>query len=336
VKNVWLLLALAACPRSGNKTIEPTQKKDARLLAPDDGSAATVELPPAPPLPEVPKGLPPVEITATPELVAFGAAMFAEPRLSSTGKLSCATCHDPDKDYSGTRQPTAAGQMNLRRTMALANVAWNKELGWDGRYGTLDDQLAAHVTGQLGDPAAAATRLVDDPTYRAHVARTSSTLLAALRAFVLTRYEGGSTWDREEGLPVRGTTKEQAERAAGYALFMGKAQCAVCHPPPLYTDNGYHRLGLIASHDEGRGRIDPKQQGAFATPTLRGAARRPAFFHDGSAQTLDAAIDWHLAGGTGQSADPKIIDPALKKIALSADERAQLGAFVRALTRDAP
>lgn len=320
-----LLLVLAACPRGKDKTIEPTQKKDARAGAADDG--ATAELPPAPPVPPVPKGLPPPETTLSPEAVALGAALFAEPRLSSTGKLSCASCHDPDKDYSGSRQPTAANQMNLRRTMALTNLAWRKMYGWDGRYTSLDDQLAAHITGQLGDPAAAMLRLADDHVYYAHFARTpGGTIVTGLRAFVLTRYDGDSPWDREEDGP-------KGEHAAGYALFMGKAQCGVCHPPPLYTDNAFHRLGLIQSHDEGRGRVDAKEQGAFATPTLRGAARRPAFFHDGSATTLDAAIDWHLAGGTGQGADPKIIDPALKKITLSADERAQLGAFVRALTQ---
>src|SRR5207302_4014554 len=132
-----------------------------------------------------------------------------------------ATCHDPDKDYSGTRQVTAAGQMNLRRTMALANLAWKQELGWDGRYATLDEQLAAHVVGQLGDPAAATLRLADDATYRAHVTRTSATLLAALRAFVVTRYDGDAPWDREESGP-------KGKHAAGYALFMGKAPGAAC------------------------------------------------------------------------------------------------------------
>jgi cytochrome c peroxidase len=121
-----------------------------------------------------------------------------------------------------------------------------------------------------------------------------------------------------------------ADVKAGYQLFLGKAQCATCHPPPLYTDNGFHRLGLIALKDEGHGRVDPAAAGAFATPTLRGAANRSSFFHDGSATSLDAAIAWHLDGGTGQGADPGIVD--LKKIALSETERAQLGAFVRALS----
>lgn len=322
MRYAWLLLVLAACPKHSEKTIEPAQKKDAGSAG---SGSAVVELPPAPPLPEVPKGLPPIDVKVTPEAVALGAALFADPRLSSTGKISCASCHDPEHDYSGPRQPTAANQMNLRRTAALANLAWKTSFGWDGRYDSIAGQLAAHITGQLGDPAAAAMRINDDPIYQAHFARAQVTSEAALAAFVLTRYDGDSSWDREEAGP-------KGEHAAGYALFMGKAQCGVCHPPPLYTDNSFHRLGLIASHDEGRGRIDPKQQGAFATPTLRGAARRPAFFHDGSATTLDAAIDWHLAGGTGQGADKSIVD--LRRVTLSETERAQLGAFVRALTGD--
>jgi cytochrome c peroxidase len=76
--------------------------------------------------------------------------------------------------------------------------------------------------------------------------------------------------------------------------------------------------------------------GAFATPGLRGAAARTTMFHDASAANLDAAIDWHLDGATGQSADRSIIDPALKPVKLTTDERAKLGAFVRALTKPSP
>ncbi|MBA3502793.1 MAG: hypothetical protein H0T65_20695 [Deltaproteobacteria bacterium] len=57
---------------------------------------------------------------------------------------------------------------------------------------------------------------------------------------------------------------------------------------------------------------------------------RVAFFHDASAKTLDEAIDWHLAGGVGHNADPSIVE--VKKVTLTAQERVQLGAFVRALT----
>ena len=64
----------------------------------------------------------------------------------------------------------------------------------------------------------------------------------------------------------------------------------------------------------------------------RGAALHPPYFHDGSAATLEAAIDWHLAGGVGQGAGRDVIDPALVPVTLTPPEREQLIAFVRALS----
>jgi len=215
---------------------------------------------------------------------------------------------------------------------ALVNLAWHDALAWDGRFGSFAELVGPHAQGQLGlDLATAVARIADVPGYRAHFTRvggaTAAAASKALEAFVMTRYVGDAPWDRMERSP-----DAAADIKAGYQLFNNKAQCGVCHTPSHYTDHRYHRLGLIASPDEGRGKTDPAQKGAFKTPTLRGAAQREGFFHDASAETLEAAIDWHLAGGTGQKADRSIIDPALKKVSLAPKEREQLLAFVRALT----
>jgi cytochrome c peroxidase len=335
VTRLFLALAvtlLAGCPHRGDNKPTPVTRDDAALAS----DAAPIVLAPAPPLPEVPNGLPPLGDRAaiTANAVAFGDALFDEPRLSSTGAIKCATCHDPAHGFSGTpHQSTAGGKPNLRRAPSLVNLAWQSDFGWDGRYTSLTEQLAAHIKGQMGDDVQAAmTRLADVPAIRAHLARVEGSsppdaAIAALSAFVLTRYDGDAPWDRDER-----SGDAPADIKAGYQLFTGKAQCSVCHTPPLYTDLRYHRLGLIASKDEGRGKVDPAEAGAFRTPTLRGAATRSAFFHDGSATSLDAAIDWHLAGGVGQGADASIIDPALKPITLSAGDRAKLVAFVHALS----
>jgi cytochrome c peroxidase len=327
---------LVACGHGhdSKQTIEPSRKKDAgsRFLPTDD---AVAELPPAAPVPTVPGGLPSIVPPAmvTSNAIALGQALFAEPRLAGDGKTSCATCHDPTHGFGGSgRQSTDGGQPNLRRAPALVNLAWKHEFAWDGRYTALSEQLAPHIKGQLGRELADSVPALDaDPILHAHFARcggaTADIAFAALEAYVLTRYAGDAPWDRVERTP-----DASAELKAGYALFASKAQCATCHTPPLYTDLGYHRLGLITVHDEGRGRIDKGQAGAFATPTLRGAADRVAFFHDGSATSLDAAIDWHLAGGTAQGADRSIVD--LKPVTLTPAERAELGAFVRALTAE--
>jgi cytochrome c peroxidase len=328
-KALALVLAVAGC---GGKP-EPVQKKDDAAVR--TASDAELALPPAPPLPPIPAGLPPVDLpaTVTPEAVALGELLFWDPRVSSTGKLACATCHDPARGFAaGKRLDTATGKPYPRRAPTLVNLAWHKELGWDGRYPAMAEHLEAHAKTQLGDDLATAVARIDQVAgYHLHFARlggASAKIAAdALGAYVLTRYAGDSTWDRVERSP-----DVSDELKAGYELFQNRAQCSACHTPPLYTDLRYHRLGLIASPDEGRGRVDASAKGAFKTPTLRGAAARAGFFHDASAATLDAAIDWHLAGGTGQGADPSIVDPALKKVVLSKQERAQLAAFVRALT----
>src|SRR5262249_26302198 len=161
------------------------------------------------------------------------------------------------------------------------------------RYTSFDDMMLPHIRGQMGDELPAAIARVSSlPVYRAHFDRIAGAssgsagarsgaeggaqpiehrpdaelAMSALASYVRTRYEGDSPWDNAErsGSPP-------ADLAAGYALYMGKAQCSVCHPPPLYTDLGYHRLGLIATKDEGHGRVAPDQAGAFATPSVRGA-----------------------------------------------------------------
>ncbi len=331
VRAIVVSLALFVVACGGGKK-PPEAKEDGPLARLDD--AATV-LPPAPPVPRVPDSLPKLELPefVTAESVALGELLFWDTRLSIDNRTSCATCHDPARGYAGAkRQNTATGKPNLRRAPTLVNLAWSKELGWDGRYGSIGEHLPAHVLGQMGgDLDAVVTRINAVAGYRAHFQRVgdanAETALHALSAFTLTRFAGDAPWDRVERSP-----DAPKDLIAGYQLFQTKAQCSVCHTPPLYSDHKYHRLGLIASADEGRGRVDEAQKGAFKTPTLRGAIHREMFFHDASAGSLDAAIDWHLSGATGQGADPKIIDPAIKKVTLTATERTQLGAFVRALT----
>jgi cytochrome c peroxidase len=334
---------LAGCPKGSDnkKTIEPAQKgSDARSsdrLLPLDDSGTVLVLPPAPPLPAVPAGLPMLSANplVTPDAVALGELLFYDARLATDGKTSCATCHDPAHGYSGTATATAAGKMNLRRAPALVNLAWTRELGWDGRYASLDEQLPVHVRGQLGDdldPALA--KIADLPLYKAQLSRLATAgnaardtvALRALEAYVLTRYDGDSAWDKLE--PTARTPTGSGSAAvnpivAGYLVFTGKGQCAVCHTPPLYTDLGYHKTFTGAIADPGRGKVDPKLDGAFRTPTIRGAAARTAFFHDGSKKTLDEVLDAYTA------------NPELK-IALTPQDRTNLVAFLKALASTTP
>lgn len=346
-----LLLAGAGCKDQGKAepAPQPVATGDGTATAGNppaiDGAAGrapdgTVTLPPAPPVPVPPIGLPPLpqDHAPTAEQIALGRLLFHDPRLAADGTTTCTSCHLPLRGLSGDEphSQTAAGKPNLRRAPALVNLAWHRELGWDGRGAVRSEFLASHVAGQLGQPLERGLqRILGSATYVAHFRRADSggdaadTATGALWAYVATRYSGGAPWDRYE---AGDTTAVPSHAVDGYKLFNQRAQCASCHTPPLYTDLAFHRLGLIGSPDEGRGLVDPTQAGAFKTPTLRSVSERAPLFHDGSAATLEDAVGWHLGGGRGQNADPTVIDPALPVIVLTPEERAALNAFLQALT----
>jgi cytochrome c peroxidase len=348
-----LVVAAVGCRGTRDAPTEgraATIATDAASAAPDaarpSAPPALPDLPAPPPVPEAPIGLPPADHPAvvTPSAVALGELLFFDPRLGRDGVTACATCHDPARGWAGdqARATTVAGKLNRRHTPAIVNLAWVDGLGWDGRHATVDDAIRTHWKGQLDvAPEDALGAVAAVPTYRAHFRRatgraepTADAAIEALAAFVVTRYQGDAPFDRFE----RGDRAAvDADAEAGYVLFAGKAQCATCHVPPLYTDHEFHNLGL-ASGDDGRGLVVPELTGAFRTPTLRGAALHPPYFHDGSAPTLEAAIDWHLAGGVGRGAGRGggVIDPALRPIALTEIERGQLVAFVRSLSAAPP
>ena len=93
----------------------------------------------------------------------------------------------------------------------------------------------------------------------------------------------------------------------GQTLFFGKAQCAICHVPPYYTDNLMHNLraerfykpqtinGRMASAD-----------GPIKTFPLRGIKDTPPYLHDGRLLTLDDTVEFfNLILGTQLTADEK-------------------------------
>ena len=308
-----VLGALAGCPKGSDhkQPADPVAPENAgsagsagRRLLPNDaaGSAAALVLAPAAPLPQPPLGLPPPPAAAlaevTPEALALGELVFWDGRLAANGSISCAGCHDPAHGYESV---TGAGD---HRVVAptLVNAAWRAA----GTSFAAD--LAAHARQVLGnDLAAAATRLAEVPLYRAHLERIGGApgeaLAKALEAYVVTRYAGDSPWDRKEHTLGSSLAAARDPEVVGYRLFTSLAQCAICHTPPLYSDLRAH--------------------GGHLTPTLRGASARPGYFHDAHATSLEQALQTHPA-----------TVPALP--AISANDRAFLLAFLRALGTTAP
>jgi cytochrome c peroxidase len=213
---------------------------------------------------------------------------------------------------------------------------------WEGRAETLEKQVIAAWKGQMGgDPDKVAADLAKIDGYKKAFKEayakddiSADDIVNALASYVRTVRSCNSPWDKSQN-GDKAAVDESVKR--GFELFRNKAGCAVCHVPPLYTDLKYHNVGIGMDKPEpdvGRSKIsqDDKDKGAFKTTTLRSITLHPPYFHDGSAKTLEEAIDYMLTGGKGTDN----LDSAFKKVELTPEERTDLIAFVKSLEGERP
>ncbi|MCK6499436.1 MAG: c-type cytochrome, partial [Nitrospira sp.] len=113
-----------------------------------------------------------------------------------------------------------------------------------------------------------------------------------------------------------------------------KARCILCHNGPNFTDNQFHNLGVpqVGPLKEDLGRFlvtkAEKDKGAFKTPTLRSIAETAPYMHDGVYKTLEEVVEFLDQGG---EANPNL-SPMIRPLGLTAEEKADLIAFLQALT----
>jgi cytochrome c peroxidase len=281
---------------------------------------------------------------STPEKVALGQALFFDPRLSGSGVIACATCHNPGLAW-GDGLPKGIGHMGTRldrHTPTILNVAYGEPYFWDGRAATLEEQAKGPMESgrEMNMQAADLVRRVRDihgysvAFKRVFPAQPISTdlIAAAIATFERTIISRDAPFDRW----VSGDDHAiSAGAVRGFVLFNGKANCAVCHQGWRMTDDGFHDAGL-PDRDRGRALIAPgieQLEQAFKTPTLRNIDQRAPYMHDGSLATLDAVID-HYDGGFVRRAS---LDSNMRPLGLTAAEKRDLLAFLHTLTSvDAP
>lgn len=343
--------AFAAAAGCGDPSqpAKPGASASAPSASASASAAAVKPLPPMPkadPIPDAPKYAGPMNIPAdnpmTPEKVSLGKQLFFDKRLSGDGTAACTTCHLPEKGWTDGEKVSkkVGGGMNTRHSPTLYNAGYNDLWYWDGRAETLDKQILAAWKGQMGaDPAKVTDAIAKIPGYEVQFKAvfgadaTPDTVVKAIASFVRTLRAGDAPWDRiEKDASDKSPEAEAARR--GFEIFRGKAGCAACHAPPMFTDGAFHDVGIgfdkdVKEPDLGRGKVtkNKEDEGKFKTPTLRNVGSHPPYFHDGRAATLDEAIDYMLSGGLPNAN----LDKQLKKVTLTKAERDDLVAFIKAL-----
>ena len=156
---------------------------------------------------------------------------------------------------------------------------------------------------------------------------TAPNLARALASYLRTIRSGNSPVDRYR---AGDTAALSLAARRGLAVFMGRANCATCHLGAGFTDERFHNTGVAAgSGDLGRYGVSGREEdrGAFKTPTLREVARSAPYMHDGSLPTLEEVVAFYDRGGVPNAR----LDPEIRPLGLSPQEKQDLLAFLRAL-----
>jgi cytochrome c peroxidase len=273
--------------------------------------------------------------------IALGRQLFFDPVLSRDSTVACATCHQPSRAFSDG-QPLARGvhgRVGGRNTPTIVNRGYATAFSLDGRANRLESQAlrAIQDSVEMDLPLdSAVERLARSRRYAAAFqaigrAPSAESVASALAEYLRSVMAGDSRFDRF-GAGDRSALTPLERR--GLDLFQTRAGCDRCHSGSLLSDEQFHNTGVAwrddAFRDAGRFAVtgQPRDRGAFKTPTLRQIAETAPYMHDGSLATLEQVVDFYDRGG---NANPNL-DDRIRPLRLSDTERAALVAFLRTLS----
>jgi cytochrome c peroxidase len=291
----------------------------------------------------------------------LGERLFFDTRLSESGRMSCATCHQPELAFTDGKRKSVR-----RNAPTLINSVFSADFFYDLREAHLDRQ-ARHVIADAEefdtDPVRLLGRLRAEESYRtlfdqAYGEQGGYALSAwsvgdALGHYVRSLRSFDSPFDRY----ARGETTEVDEAARrGFNLFMGKAACGSCHfpptfsglLPPYYRENETEVLGVPATARWSEATIDPDPgrygsgrprdeselyRFSFKTPTVRNVELTGPYMHNGVYDSLEQVVRFYnLGGGSGIGIELPHQTLPFDSLSLTPDESTDLVAFMQSLT----
>jgi cytochrome c peroxidase len=272
----------------------------------------------------------------------LGRLLYFDTRLSADGTVACGTCHKPELAFTDGAAVSIGikGQKGTRNSPTVLNRAYSLAQFWDGRAMTLEAQVLGPMSNpvEMGSTHMAVVKTLRSVTgYRALFTRvfgsdeiTIDRVAKAIATFERTIQSGNAPYDRYKAGNANAMTAQQIH---GMNIFVNKAKCDQCHEGINFTSNSYANLGVGLDKpkpDLGRYTVtkDPKDWGAFKTPTLREVEHTAPYMHDGSLKTLAEVVDFYDKGGNPN----KNLDEKMKKLSLTDVEKKDLVEFMKALS----
>ncbi len=242
----------------------------------------------------------PEDNPSTPERIDLGRMLFFEPRLSSSGVISCHTCHN--LSLGGTdRLPTSLGhdfQTGGRNAPTVLNAAFFDLQFWDARATGLEEQAEGPIQAsvEMNQPADIAVERIASiqgylPYFEAAFPGeenpiTFDNIVRAIAAFERTLITPNDGLDRY----LRGETDALSEDARRGMEIVVQVGCIACHNGAMLSTGNLMRF--THGDDIGRATVTGEEtdEYLFRVATWRNISLTAPYFHDGSAETLDEAI----------------------------------------------
>jgi len=259
----------------------------------------------------------------------LGKKLYFDPALSLSGNISCNSCHNLANGGVDNQRFSIGHkwQRGGRNAPTVLNAAlWTSQF-WDGRAPELEDQAKGPPLNPVEMADISEQQLMvrlNDAGYAPLFEKVFGTnslnydnMAKAIAAFERTLLTPDAPFD----LYVRGEGKISKAAKRGMRK-VDEIGCTGCHAGPLFTDNSFRRFDY--GTDAGRKAVTGKTEDdhLFRVQSWRNVALTAPYFHDGSADTLSAAV--------------RIMAKKQLDINLSDKDAADIVAFLETLTGKQP
>ena len=250
----------------------------------------------------------------------LGETLFKEPALSATRQVSCTTCHKLNRGGTDNTQYSKGINDALTKvnTPTVFNVAYNFRFNWDGQHENLvshTDKLMQNPTVMGGEWGQIQTTLNDLSSYRQAFETiyddgvTKDNIIDAIVTYETGLVTPNSPFDKYLSGDETALSTQAKE---GYSFFKAYG-CASCHQGTNLGGNMFQKFGVIGNYfsDQGDfqeadlGRFNVTQNIAdrhvFRVPSLRNVALTSPYLHNGTADSLEDAINVMVKYQLGRS-----------------------------------
>jgi len=249
--------------------------------------------------------------------IELGKMLFMDPRFSSTGTISCNSCHNVMEGGDDSRRTSMGvhGKIGGRNAPTVWNAAFHSVQFWDGRAALLEDQAKGPVANpiEMGmkDVETAMARVRKIPGYKAVFEKafgknsmTVDNAAKAVAAFERTLITPNSPYDQY----VTGNKKAMNKQQIRGMNTFAETGCTACHsgaafngPEQKLGEGFYAKFPTFESKYVGKYELDKDKgreeatgksadRGMFRVPTLRNITDTAPYFHNGSVNDLSEAV----------------------------------------------